>query len=56
MEENMVSIPLETYNELIRKAERIATVERIVEQTPCFIVEDILTALGIKKVVENGTL
>lgn len=49
----MVSVPLSTYNELIRAAERIATVERIVEQNPWYIVEDLLTALDIKKEETN---
>lgn len=50
----MISIPLSTYTELIRASEKIATVERIVEENPWFIVEDLLTALDIKKgAVEN---
>ena len=52
-EMQMVSIPLSAYVELIRAAERIATVERIVEQNPWYIVEDILTALDIKKEATN---
>lgn len=52
-EMQMVSIPLSEYIELVRAAERVATVERIVEQNPWFIVDDILTALDIKKEATN---
>lgn len=56
MEENMVSIPLETYNELVRKAERIDAVERMVNRSAYNSVEDILIALNVRKEIESAKI
>jgi hypothetical protein len=53
MNENTITITLEEYKELLRKAERIATVERMIASTNYVNVEDIEVALDIKKAKEN---
>jgi hypothetical protein len=44
-----VTISSDEYKELLRKAERIATVERMIASTNYVNVEDIEVALDIKK-------
>lgn len=56
MGENMVSIPFETYNELVRKAERIDAVERMVNRSAYNSVVDILIALDVRKELESGKI
>lgn len=49
MNENTITITLEEYNELLRKAERIAVVERMCESKTYYSENDFVTVLGIKK-------
>ena len=53
MAEHTIVVPMDDYNQLVRKAERIDAVERI--STKSFVtIKDILLVLGIEKAVENG--
>ena len=49
MNENTITITLEEYNELLRKAERIAVVERMYASKSYYSEDEIATVLGIKK-------
>lgn len=49
MNEATITITLEEYKDLLRKAERVATVERMVENSGYVSVEDVELVLGIKK-------
>ena len=50
MNENTITvqIPLEEYKELVTKAERIATIERIANSNSYFSMSDFYTILGIE--------
>lgn len=47
MNENTVKITLDEYSELIRKAERVATLERMFERTPYLSDQEIKAVLDI---------
>lgn len=49
MAEHCIIIDVEEYGELIRKAERIAAVERLVNSDGYVSEKNILTVLGIEK-------
>jgi UDP-3-O-acyl-N-acetylglucosamine deacetylase len=49
MNENTITITLEEYKELLRKAERIATVEKMLANLAYVNVDDIKVALDIQK-------
>lgn len=49
MNENTITITLEEYKELLKKAERIAAVERMFNQTSYVNTEDIKIVLDIKE-------
>ena len=57
MDENKVEIPVEEYHDLLRKAERIAIVERLVNRCEYINTSDILAVLDIERRsedVQNG--
>ena len=47
--DNMIEIPREEYNELVRASEKIAAVERFINESAYTSEKDILIILGIKK-------
>lgn len=48
MNENTITITLDEYTELLKKAERIAAVERIMQRNMFPLIEDIKDILDIK--------
>ena len=54
MNENTITITLDEYKELLKKAERIDTLERMYEGG-CYVSDDdVKTVLGIKKAKEEA--
>lgn len=49
MNEITITITLEEYNNLVRAAERIATVERLLTRTSYVCMEDVKVVLDIKE-------
>lgn len=49
MNENTITITLDEYRELLAKAERIATVERMIDSTNYVNVDEIKAILGIEQ-------
>ena len=56
MAEHCIIIDVEEYGELIRKAERVATVERLVNSDDYVSEKNILTVLGIEKKKDGDNL
>ena len=53
MNENTITITLDEYRDLIAKAERIATVVRMLANTKYVTMDDIKVVLDINEVKEN---
>lgn len=47
--DNLIAIPREEYNELVRASEKIAAVERFINESTYTSEKDIMIILGIKK-------
>jgi hypothetical protein len=54
MEEKTVEITVQEYHELLRKAERIAAVERLCARSSYVCVDDVKHVLDIKEPVTKG--